>query len=123
MNDNVTSVLSVSSKRLNVDLLSHYLPWKIVEATKPNEKVDYFVTVFDLGIGHDDRVDRHLERATEELFKKLIDLEQLLDECKYTLWLRYRFSSIDGGAANIAPVISSRLAHLRIELILHLNEF
>lgn len=121
MDHTVTSVFSVTSKRLGAEYLRRRLPWKIVETAEPNENIDHFITVFDLGVGHHDRVDRHLERATEEMFTKLIDLEQLLAECKYTLWVRYRFPSTDG-AANIPSLISSRLAHLQVDLIFGLND-
>lgn len=122
MSHTVRSSFSVSSKTLDAKQLSRYLPWEVVEAVNPHDKIDFFLSVFDLGVGQHDRVDRHLEKATEELLKKAVDLEKLMQDCQYTLWVQYRFTENEG-AINVPYLLSSRLAHLQVELVFHLNEF
>lgn len=126
MNHQVTSRFSITSKRFRSELLSTYFPWKVIERdkfvgqTKPKEKTDIHVTAYDLGLGADDRLRVQLEKATDELMKYLQKLEDLQSECEYTLWVKYNFPSGEG-SGEIPATLSSRLAHLRVNLMIEMT--
>jgi hypothetical protein len=113
--ESVESRFYVVSQRHGVEDLSALLPWRVVESDKPHGRVDFFVTVFDPGAGRHDRVDVHLEHATEEIIKQKGAIEQFSLECKYTLWLRLR-SPAKEVFVDVPAYIVSRLAYLRIGL-------
>jgi hypothetical protein len=79
------------------------------------------MTAYDLGVGAHDRVDDHLRAVKLALFAQEPRLEQLQSDCAYTLWVHYRFAPGDG-AINLRPAILTAFGHLRVEIILLLNE-
>jgi len=107
--------------RLDADDLSHYFQWPITEDVKPNEKIDQNIVIYDLQTGRHSRVDFHLEAVKQALWIKETELCRLMDECRYTLWMRYRFPSREGGF-NLSPYLLSFFSMLRVEIIFHLNE-
>lgn len=115
----VRSRFSVASPEHGAERLGRLLPWKIVSSDQPHGPVDYFVTVFDLRLGSDRRVDRHLERATNALFEQRVALRRLGAECRYALWVRLR-SSAREIAADVPDEIASSLAGLRVGLHLRI---
>lgn len=97
-------------------------PWEIVDRQPPGEQVSAHITIFDLGLGNDERVDHHLHRVTSRLLGHLTDLEALRGECAFVIWIRYRFPATEG-AANLSPALLSRLSLLQVELVFHLQDF
>lgn len=113
--ESVVSRLSVASPRYGVEALAALLPWKVVESNQPHDRVEFFVTVFDLGLGRHGRVDRHLEHATEELFKERSAIEAISAECRFALWVRLRSPGTEA-VADVPEHLVSRLAYLRVGL-------
>jgi hypothetical protein len=118
--ESVSSRFSITSACHDAALLAACLPWKVVESDRPHGRVDFFVTVFDLGLGRDRRVDDHLERATDALFRERDTLERLEAECGYALWVQLRSRAKEVVAA-VPERIASRLAYLRVELQLRID--
>jgi hypothetical protein len=118
--ESVVSRFSVVSPRHGVEPLSALLPWKVVESDQPHDRVEFFVTVFDLGVGRHGRFDRHLERATEELFKERNAIEAISAECRFALWVRLRSPGSEA-VADLPDHLVSRLAYLRIGLQLQIR--
>jgi hypothetical protein len=111
----------IASPRLSAELLAHHLPWKTLETLSPVPNgFDHYATCFDLGVGEHDRVDRHLEAVKDALLAQQRELDALLGECKYALWVYYDFP-IDDGAFNLFPSILAAFAFLRVEVIFHLH--
>jgi hypothetical protein len=100
MHNLVRSVFSISSRQFDAVFLTEHFPWRVIEASSPVGKVDYYVTSFDLGIGEHDRVDYHLIAAKTEMLKHESELESLCGDCNYALWIKYRFPAKEG-AINI----------------------
>ena len=120
MTDQVSSRFSISSKTLDSVFLKHRFSWPVVETADP-EKIDGYITIYDLEAGKHSRVDHHLEAVKLVLLKNETELGKLRDDCQYTLWVRYRFPSREG-AFNLSPYLLSFFSFLRIEIIFHLNE-
>jgi hypothetical protein len=76
--------------------------------------------VFDLGIGEHDRVDHHLAAAKAALLLQEPRLDSLRADCKFALWVSYRFPKTDA-AINVSPSVSAAFGLLGVELICHLN--
>ena len=81
--------------------------------------VDFHVAVFDLGIGQHDRADQHLVAAKAALLSHEPKLDSLRGDCKFALWISYRFPNRDG-AINVSPSVSAAFGMLGVELIFHL---
>src|SRR5438477_167303 len=120
MHHSVTSRFSVISAKLASDYLAQRLPWRVTEATAPNDKMEFHVTAFDLGIGEHSRVDDHLAAAKHALLAHETELDSLSGDCKYALWVAYGFPATEG-AFNIYPSTSAALTLLQVELIFHLK--
>lgn len=120
MPHSVRSRFSIFSERLSCDDLTQCLPWKVLEAARPSDMLSGFVTTFDLGIGEHERVDHHLTAAKHTLLAYERELELLLDECRYGLWVFYDFPASEG-AFNIQPSLHSAFGFLRVEIIFHLK--
>ena len=115
----VTSRFSISSSRLDAVALGEIFSWRVAEVA-PAGEVDYHVTVFDLGLGEHDRVDHHLVAAKAALLQQEPKLDSLRGDCKYALWVSYRFPAKDG-AINVSPAVSAAFGLLGVELICHLT--
>lgn len=118
----VSSSFSISSAKFDAEFLKDRFPWPVVESSAypPSGKADFYVTVFDLGVGEHKRTDKHLVAAKAAMLQQESEFAALSDDCKYALWVTYRFSSKDG-AININPSVSSALGLLNVELIFHLQ--
>ena len=121
MTDQVSSRFSIASKKLDSHYLSHHFAWPVTEEVKPNENIDQYIVVYDLQAGQHSRVDFHLEAVKQTLLQKETELSRLMDDCRYTLWIRYRFPSREG-AFNLSPYLLSFFSLLRVEIIFHLND-
>ena len=83
MSHTVTSRFSVSSHRLDSEILEEVGPWRVVESAPASGSVDCHVVVFDLGIGQHDRVDHHLVAAKAALLSHESKLDSLREDCKF----------------------------------------
>jgi hypothetical protein len=120
--DSVSSRFSIVSGKLDSVYLSHHFSWPVTETERSNDKIEYHITTFDLGVGHHARVDKHLDAAARALLEKETELSRLSSECHYALWVRYRYSKGDG-AFNLSARLLAAFGFLRVEVIFHLNEF
>ena len=120
MSHTVKSRFSVSSHRLDSSILAEVCPWRIVERAPASGAVDFHVVVFDLGIGQHDRVDRHLVAAKAALLSHESKLDSLREDCKFALWISYRFPGKEG-TINVSPSLSAAFGMLGVELIFHLD--
>ena len=118
----VRSQFVVFSPRLNSEMLTLHLPWKVLETLSPTFKEsDHFVTVFDLGTGEHERVDRHLEAAKDAVLAQHRELYALVgDDCHYTLMVYYEFPTGDVSFNLVSP-IQAAFAFLRIQVVFHLR--
>ena len=121
MPENVCSRFSIASKNLDSAYLSHHFSWRVTEAIKANEEVDYNITAYDLGVGNDTRVYEHLNAAKQALLAKETELGKLSGDCSYALWVYYDFSKGDG-AFNLDSRVMAAFAFLRVDIVFHLNE-
>jgi hypothetical protein len=87
------------------------LPWKVVKTERPGH--DFVIELFDLGLGPERHVERHLERVTDPLFQQRIALERLRGECKFTLCVR-RCSRSAHPPFEVKDDIVARLACFRV---------
>jgi hypothetical protein len=79
------------------------------------------ITVYDLGVAAQDRVDHHLRAVKTALLSQEPTLVALQSDCSYALWIYYSFPPGEG-AINLPPAILTAFGHLRVEIILLLND-
>ncbi len=121
MTENVSSAFSITSKTLDADYLSRLFPWPVTEVRKPDDTIDYTITVFDLELGQHTRVDHHLTAAKQSLLKKETDLIVLSYDCNYALWVYYHFPN-GQGAFNLSESLLAAFGFLRVGVVFHLKE-
>jgi hypothetical protein len=116
----VTSRLSILSSKLDAAFLGEQFPWRVIEATAPNDKLEFFCTLFDLGVGQHDRVDNHLAAVKRAMLAHELNFDVFSGDCKYVLWISYQFP-MEEGAFNVYPSVSAAFALLRVELVFRLK--
>ena len=103
------------SSRLNAEMLTSHLPWKVLETqTVARDGADQYLTTFDLGIGKHERVEQHLEALKDAILAQQRELGYLLGDCEYTLIVYYEFPM--EGAINLSSSIQAAFAFLRIQV-------
>jgi hypothetical protein len=122
MQDSVRSEFTISSPKLGVEEIASMFPWRITEATAPNEKLKFpdYITAFDLGLGEHERVDHHLVAVKHELLAHEKQLHLIGEECGYALWIYYKFCGSEG-AFNIHPSLHAAFALLQVEVVFHIR--
>ncbi len=121
MTERVFSEFTIASNTLDSAYLSHHFSWPVTEAVTPNDKVNYNITTFDLGVGQHTRVADHLHAAKQALLKKETELIALSCDCHYALWVKYRFPKGEGGF-NLSESLLAAFGFLRVEIIFDLQE-
>jgi len=119
MQQSIISSFSIASVRLGADYLTKNFPWRGTE-TMPHEKLDYHVTMFDLGIGEHERVDDHVRAAKAELLVHEAELDVLHHDCSWAIWLHRPFIEREA-TIDVSPSMSGALALMRVALMIRLK--
>ena len=78
------------------------------------------IATFDLGEGQHARVDSLLSATLQSLLRNEKELQELAEQCSYTLWVRYQFEPGEA-AFNLSESLMANFALLHVELVFQLG--